>query len=246
MRVELAPALILHRRAWRDSSAMLEAYTRAHGRVGLIARGARRSNGRWQGRLEPLTAARLSWSGRGELHSLTGVEVEQRFELNGNRLWSGFYASELVLRLTAREDPQAAIYDSLHALLQALSAAAPAVVALRFFERDLLDAMGYGLPLTVETETGRPVSAEASYAWHPVHGLHAGSAGNGGVSVPGSALLGLAAGRFRSRADIHATRELLGAVIASHLGGRSLRTLQTLRAMRQFHVAPSATREHHA
>lgn len=238
MRVDLTPALILHRQAWRDTSFMLEAYSREYGRVGLIARGARRNKARWRGLLEPLAAARLSWSGRGELRNLTAVEPEARFELSGNRLWGGFYASELVLRLTAREDPHPGIYDSLRSLLRAMADGAPAVVATRFFERDILEAIGYGIPLTIDPETGRAIHPETVYTWHHAHGLFAGQAGRDDVAVPGSALLGLAAGRFQSRADIHAARSLLGAVIASHLGGRPLKTLQTLRAMRQFESTP--------
>lgn len=238
MRVELAPALILHRRAWRDTSFMLEAYSREHGRVGLIARGARRSRARWCGLLEPLADVSLSWSGRGELYTLTGVETEQRFALTGNRLWSGFYACELVLRLTAREDPQLGIYASLRSLLQTLACGAPGVVALRFFERDLLHELGYGLPLGTDAHAQPPITADTNYAWHPERGLYAGPAYDDAIAVPGSALLGLAAGRFQSRADIHAARALLGAAIAVHLGDRPLKTLQTLRAMRQFDAAP--------
>lgn len=241
MRVELAPALILHRRAWRETSFMLEAYAREYGRVGLIARGARRSGARWRGLLEPLADVRLSWSGRGEVYNVTGVEPESRFALSGNRLWGGFYASELVLRLTARDDPHPGIYDSLHALLQAMTDGAPAVAALRFFERDLLDEIGYGLSLTSETQTGRPITAAGAYAWHPARGLYAGANDADDVSVPGSALLGLAAGRFESRADIHAARRLLGAIIATHLGPRPLKTLQTMRAMRQFATTSADT-----
>src|SRR5699024_3449577 len=237
MRIENAPAIIRHRRPWRETSAMLEAYTRDHRRGGLIARGARRKNARWRGVLEPLAAVRLSWSGRGELYTLTGAEAESAaVQLSGNRLLSGFYACELVLRLTAREDPHADIYASLQALLAALDAGAPGVVALRFFERDLLEAIGYGLALAHDVETGTAIDANTNYAWHPQRGLQAGQAGAQAVAVPGSALLGLATGRFDSRADIHAARQLLGAVIASHLDGRPLKTLQTLRAMRQFRV----------
>jgi len=241
MRVELAPALILHRRPWRDSSTMLEAYTRDYGRVGLIARGARRAKGRWRGLLEPLAAVRLSWSGRGELFNLTDVEAQQRFALTGNRLWSGFYACELVLRLTARDDPHAGIYASLHGLLVTLADGAPGVVALRFFERDLLQAIGYGLPLAVDPDSGQPINAHADYVWRRGRGLQAGQARGEDIAVPGSALLGLAAGRFQSRADIHAARALLGAAIAEHLGHRPLQTLQTLRAMRQFGGVPSSS-----
>jgi len=240
MRVELAPAFILHRRAWRDTSYLLEAFTREHGRVGLIARGARRARGRWQGLLEPLVALQLSWAGRGELKTLTGIEVTARFELTGNRLWSGFYANELVLRLTAREDPHAAIHDALHGLLQTMAAGAPGVLALRYFERDLLQAIGYGLSLTV-TANGQPIRSGRQYIWHAAGGLTEGGAGDDGVAVPGSALLDLAAGTLHQRADIHAVRALLGAAIAPHLGERPLQTLQTLRAMRQFRATPSTS-----
>lgn len=239
MRVEDAPAHILHRRPWRETSTLIEAYSRDHGRVGLIARGARRNRGRWMGVLEPLSHVRLSWTGRGELYTLTAAEAVGRVQLTGNRLWSGFYACELVLRLTARNDPQPAIHDSLQALLQTLADGAPGVIALRFFERDLLAAIGYGLPLGHEPETGQAIVADTLYAWHPQRGLYAGQADAQAVAVPGSALLGLDAGRFNSRADIHAARTLLGAIIASHLDGRPLKTLQTMRAMRQFPIDPA-------
>lgn len=242
MRTEDASALVLHRRPWRETSSLIEVFTRDHGRVGLIARGARRNRARWRGILEPLAAVRLSWTGRGELYTLTGAEAEGTVQLSGNRLLSGFYASELVLRLTAREDPHPGVHDSLRALLDALSSGAPGVVALRFFERDLLEAIGYGIPLTHEMETGEAIAADAHYAWHSQRGLYRGQADSQAVGIPGSALLGLAAGRFQSRADIHAARGLLGAVIATHLGGRPLKTLQTMRAMRQFQVtSPSGT-----
>lgn len=239
MRVDNTPAVVLHRRPWRETSVMIEAFTRDYGRVGLIARGARRKRARWRGVLEPLAVLQIGWTGRGELYTLTAAEGERSVQLAGNRLLGGFYACELVLRLTAREDPHAGIHDSLRALLGALADGAPAVVALRFFERDLLEGIGYGLPLTHDPDTSVAVDADAAYAWHPQRGLYRGEAVDEAVAVPGSALLGLAAGRFQSRADIHAARDMLRAVIASHLGGRPLKSLQTLRAMRQFDVGSS-------
>ncbi len=240
MRVELAPALILHRRAWRDTSFLVEAFSREYGRIGLVAKGARRARARWRGLLVPLADLRLSWSGRGELFTLTGVEVDRRYTLHGNALMAGFYASELVLRLTAREDAHPLVYDSLRALLQALADSAPAVVALRFFERDLLDEIGYGVPLAADSDTGEAVAADTHYAWHPDRGLRRGVAGDDEIAVAGSALIGLLEGRFASRADVHAARRLMTAAVASHLGGRPLKTLQTMQAMQQFRRLASA------
>lgn len=236
MRVDLTPALILHRRPWRDTSFILEAFSREYGRVGLVAKGARRPKSRWRGLLEPLAALQLSWSGRGELYSLTDVETRRRHALAGNALMAGFYASELVLRLTAREDPHPAIHDSLAALLAALGDGAPAVVALRFFERDLLDELGYGVPLDVTSDTGEVVRADADYLYTAEHGLQRfnGVPGGDELRISGGALIGLVTGRFAGRRHIHEARALMQAAIAPHLGGRPLKSVQTLKAMQAF------------
>lgn len=245
VRVELTPALILHRRPWRDTSFLVEAFSREHGRVGLVAKGARRATSRWRGLLEPLGALDLSWSGRGELYTLTGIEAPERFPLSGNALMSGFYASELVLRLTARDDAHAAIYDSLRALLAALAAGAPAIVALRFFERDLLEELGYGVPLDSVSETGEAVDPEKDYFFDPNAGLRRaqGAPREDEIRVPGGALAGLVSGRFANRLDVRAARSLMQAAIAPHLGSRPLKSVQTLKAMQQFRASGVTRRD---
>ena len=236
MRVELAPALILHRRAWRDTSVLVEAFAREHGRIGLLAKGARRPKSRWQGVLEPLTGLALSWTGRGELHTLTDVDTPRRYRLSGHALMGGFYASELIMRLLARDDPHPPLYDSLIALLDGLDAGAPAIVALRFFERDLLDVLGYGISLEATSDDDTAVVAGGRYLYHPDTGLRQarGAPGPGEVQIAGDALRGLAAGRFDNRADVRAARDLMQAAIAPHLGGRPLKSVATLQAMQQF------------
>lgn len=233
MRVELAPALILHRRAWRDTSLIVEAFSREHGRVAAIAKGARRAKSRWRGLLEPMSAVELSWSGRGELYTLTGVEYVRGHALSGNALMGGLYAAELVMRLTARDDPHPRIHDSLAALLAAMSQGAPAIVGLRFFERDLLDELGYGLSLA-ETDAGEPVNADANYAWHADHGLRRGQPGSDEIAVAGRTLLGLENGRLPGRTAIREARDLMQAALAPHIGAKPLKSVATLQAMQQF------------
>ncbi|HET7314858.1 DNA repair protein RecO [Salinisphaera sp.] len=233
MRVELSPALILHRRPWRDTSLIVEAFSREHGRIGAVAKGARRVKSRWRGLLEPLSAVALSWSGRGELYTLTGVEYVRGHSLSGNALMGGLYAAELVLRLTARDDPHARIHDSLAALLAALAEGAPAIVGLRFFERDLLDELGYGLNLA-ETDAGEAVAADAEYAWHAEHGLRRGAPCAGEIAVAGRTLAGLNAGRLPDRESIRQARDLMQAALAPHIGPKPLKSVATLQAMQQF------------
>lgn len=233
MRVELTPALILYRRAWRDTSLIVEAFSREHGRIGAIAKGARRVRSRWRGLLEPLSAVELSWSGRGELYTLTGVEYVRGHALAGNALMGGLYAAELVMRLTARDDPHPRIHDSLAALLSAMVEGAPAIVALRFFERDLLDELGYALTLG-ETEAGESVEPGADYAWRPEQAPRRGTAGAGEMAVAGRTLIGLAGGRLPDRDAVRQARDLMQAALAPHIGTKPLKSVATLQAMQQF------------
>jgi len=241
MRVELNACRVLHRRAWRDTSLIVEAFSREHGRVALVAKGARAAKSRWRGLLEPLAGLDLAWSGRGELYTLTDAEPRVRCTLAGNALMGGFYGCELLMRLTARDDPHPPLYDSLDGLLEGLAAGAPAIVALRFFERDLLDELGYGLILDATADTGEPVEAATRYVYHAESGLQRASQTprTDQVQINGSALQGLAGGRFASRDDIRAARDLMQAAIAPHLGARPLKSVQTLQAMQQFAAAGS-------
>ncbi|WP_423820928.1 DNA repair protein RecO [Salinisphaera sp. SPP-AMP-43] len=235
MRVELERAIVLHRRAWRDTSLILEAFSREHGRIAAIAKGARRARSRWRGLLEPLSVVDLSWSGRGELYTVSGVEYVRGHALSGNALMGGLYAAELVMRLTARDDPHARVHDSLAALLAAMSDGAPAIVGLRFFERDLLDELGYGLDLAA-TEAGEAVTPGRVYAYHPDTGLRQAVArvDRGEVAVSGETLVGLIEGRFAQRSAVREARDLMQAALAPHLGDKPLKSVQTLQAMQQF------------
>lgn len=237
MRVELAPALILHRRSYRESSLLLEALTRSHGRIGVVARGARSGRARWRGLLEPLQPMRLSWSGRGELYTLTGAEPGNcSASLAGDNLYAGFYAGELTMRLTARDDPHPELFDAFSALLETLAAGAPPGAPVRLFECRLLAAIGYGLPLTRESGTGDPVHANQQYLYHPQAGLRIADGPPHPAEVPvgGDVLLALAGGELHGAAQGKSARRLLKVALAAHLGGRPLKTTTTLRAMRRM------------
>lgn len=234
MRVDLQPAIVLHRRAWRDTSLIVEAFSRDHGRIAAVAKGARRASSRWRGLLEPLSAVSLSWAGRGEMYTLRDVELTRRYALAGNTLMGGLYASELVMRLTARDDAHPALYDTLTALLDTMAAGAPAIVALRFFERDLLDELGYGIALT-HTADGDPIRPEGRYRFDVDTGLlPATRVANDAPVVSGATLAGLANGRLIDREALREARELLRAALAPHLGERPLQSVATLKAMQQF------------
>jgi DNA repair protein RecO (recombination protein O) len=147
-RIELAPAYVLHHAPWRDSSRIYEVLTRDHGRLSLFARGVRSPKSRLNGLLQPFVPLLVSFSLRGEAGTLMTAEqapVGDLPPLPPAQALSGFYLSELVMKLTIRHDAQADIYDHYHRALLALRGGAVAARELRLFEKRLLDSLGYGL-----------------------------------------------------------------------------------------------------
>ncbi|HET6593673.1 MAG TPA: DNA repair protein RecO, partial [Xanthomonadales bacterium] len=121
MRVQLEPSFILHSRPYRESSVLLEALSREHGRIGLVARGARGARSRWKNILQPFRPLLLSWTQRGDLGSLTGADqVAAPPALSGEPLFCALYANELLVRFLQRSDPHAGLFDEYRQLLAAL------------------------------------------------------------------------------------------------------------------------------
>lgn len=221
---ELEPAFLLHGRAYRDTSLLLEVLGREHGRIGLVARGVRGRRSRLAGLLQPFQPLAISWLARGELGTLTGAESAGRpVILSGRRLVSGFYANELLLRLLGREDPHPGLFNRYGRLLDELAGGTSEAVALRGFERDLLGALGYGLPLGHDT-AGDPVEPGRWYRYDPAQGvLPADAVGGERGLVTGATLLALAADRLDDT-SARAARDLMRAALRPHLGARPLKS----------------------
>ncbi|SRR6056297_257490 len=230
MRVTLQPAYLLHRRPFRDSSQLLEVLTAEYGRLGLVARGVRRkSRGGSSGSLlQPFAPLLLSFSGGGELKTLTGVEAGGGIAaLRGDALLSGFYLNELAVRLLHRDDPQPDIFAAYAVALAALADGGVIEDALRAFEFNLLDALGYRVELVVNGADGGDISDEAFYTYRPGTGLipqatSAVAEAPGGL-YRGSDLLAVARGDYRGSAGQTAKR-LTRSALADLLGGRPLRS----------------------
>lgn len=236
-RVQLQPAYLLHRKPFRDTSLLLELFTQEHGRVGLVARGARGSRSKLKGVLQPYQPLLLSWSGRGELPSLTAAEaVGGGVFLQGDALISGFYLNELLMRLLARHDPHPHLFERYQLALQRLIANQSVDWALRLFERDLLQELGYGLLLTHEGQSGEEVEPGARYCYDPESGpqrLY--TAAVGCLSVQGATLLALARGECEDVALRRESKLLMREVLGHHLGPRPLASRELFRQKRTRH-----------
>jgi DNA repair protein RecO (recombination protein O) len=230
-RIELTPGYLLHHRPWRDTSRILEVYTREHGRLTLFARGVRGPTAKLAGVLQPFQPLLVSFSGRGEAATLCGAErAESCPALPPASLLAGFYLNELLLKLTTRHDPLPELFDHYHATLAALRAGAALEPSLRLFEKRLLEVLGYGLDLATETASGEPIEAQALYHFRPAAGLARAAPGSHGA-LHGSSLLALAAEDLSGAQALEDARRLLTAALAGCLEGRPLATRAVARAL---------------
>lgn len=173
-RVADEPAYVLHRYDWSESSLILEVLTRDHGRIALVAKGAKRPSSNFRPVLLPLQPLRVAFGGDAEIRTLKGAEwVGGHVMPTGDALLSGYYLNELVLRLLARDDPHPPLFDAYALAVRALAARAPDALepVLRAFELVLLREAGLLPLLDVQTLTLAPLEAAASYQLAPEGGL---------------------------------------------------------------------------
>lgn len=229
MRIEQQPAYILHARPYRETSLLLECLTLDHGRLGAVARGVRREKGRLQrAQLEPFQRLTIDFLQRGELATLTGVEpAAPPRRLLGDAGIAGLYVNELVVRLTARQDPQPELFAAYAQTMDRLAAAEPLAWTLRRFERDLLAALGYALVLDTEADGETPLRAQASYRYQAEQGAVPARSGQAGC-VRGADLLALATDESPDVNGLRALRAMMRELIRFHLGGGELRAWQVL------------------
>ena len=221
-RIDLEPAFVLHARSWRETSLLVEAFSQGHGRVGMIARGARRPKSRMRGLLQPFVPLLLSWRSRGELATLTGAETGGIvLPPAGSALVVGFYLNELVLRFLHRHDPEPTLFDDYRAALDGISQGNDPEPVLRIFEKRLLQAAGYALELEREVRSGLAIEPDASYRYTTLAGPEPWSDGaDSGVRVSGTTLLALAREDLAGRRALREARRLLRSIIDEHCGGR--------------------------
>jgi DNA repair protein RecO (recombination protein O) len=218
------PAYVLHARAYRETSFLLETLTRDHGRAAMVARGARSPKSKWRNVLQPFRPLLISWSARGELGTLTGADqVAAPPGLHGEALFCGLYLNELLIRLLHRGDPHPEVFERYRKVLADLALGGPPQPVLRIFEKHLLDAVGYGLILDREYVSGNPIRAEAMYDYRPDRGpVRVGeNADKKGRAVSGTALLALQSEQLEDGL-LPELRGLMRRVIGYHLGDKPL------------------------
>ena len=255
MKVEQQPAYVLHARPFSETSLLVDFFTKQHGRLMLMAKGARgaaaggarpearskaRSRGRLRGMLLPFTPLLASWSGKGQLPTLTSVEQNGlATQLKGQSLASGFYLNELLLRLLHRHDSHETLFEQYHLAIEQLAQDHSPRHVLRIFEKKLLHHIGFGAVLDHDAETLEPISAKQQYHYvlekGPVCvGRLAEQPGDYAVIVSGSTLHALREERFSSERELREAQHLTRTLIDRQLNGRELRSRRVVMEMNRY------------
>jgi DNA repair protein RecO (recombination protein O) len=230
-RVWLAPAYVLHQYAYRDTSRIVEVFTAEYGRLTLFARGASGPKSTLKGVLRPFQRLLVSWSGTAEACPLVTAETDgQITKLAPERLMSGFYLNELLLKLTERRDPHPEIFFSYASCVQALCAGEVEAPTLRRFEKRLLNELGYGLELT-QTGDGAAVEQDKYYRFAMQSGPQLCVAEAPGA-VYGRSLTDLQADIFEDARSLRDAKRVLRAAIDVCLDGRTLKSREVMLALR--------------
>ncbi len=168
------PAFVLHAYPYRETSLIVEAFTQRHGRVPMVARGARRPRSELRGLLQAFQLLTLSWAGASEMKTLMKADWRGGMPLpRGSSLLCGFYLNELLLKLLPREDAHGKLFAEYEQTLRTLAGeTAPAAQAalLRRFELRLLAELGYALPLAHDADSGAAVDLAGMYHYAPERG----------------------------------------------------------------------------
>lgn len=227
-RVDGQPAFLLQSHPYRETSLVVDVFSRDFGRIGLVARGAKRPRSQLRGVLVEFQPLDLGWFGAGELRTLARAEWQRAWPmLSGPRLLLGYYLNELLQRLLARDDAHPALFDLYAEAVQKLALAPAETVRhealLRGFEKALLRELGYGLTLDHDAN-GDAIDPAAHYMYKPELGLLEGEGGVDDVSLNGAQALAIHADDYADAQVARLAKTLMRVLIAHYLQGQELRT----------------------
>lgn len=234
-RQESREAFVLHSYPYRETSLLLEVFTRGFGRMSMVARSARSPRSPMRGVLLAFQPLALSWFGKGEVRTLARAEWSGgQLPLRGEALLCGFYLNELLMRLLPREDPHDALFARYQETLSRLASQADSGPALRTFEKALLKELGYAMTLERESASGNAIDPAKTYTYDPERGPIEVEGTEGEPRVSGRALLDIARDDYGDAATQQQAKLLMRALINHRLEYRPLRSREIFRELQQL------------
>lgn len=219
---------VLHTYPFKETSLVVELFSRHFGRVATTAKGARRPRSAMRGMLQSFQPLTATWSGKQELKTLHSLDWGGGLlMLQGEALMCGFYLNELLLRLLPREDAHEALFDYYSETLVTLTNSQDLATTLRRFELKLLQELGYAIPL-LKDENDADIVAETSYRYEAEYGACALQSTKNGIQLHGSTLMNMAKDNYTATQTKVQSKQLMRYLLAHYLGEQPLHTRQLL------------------
>lgn len=225
-RVLLQPAYVLHARPFRETSLLVDLLTRDYGRLSAIARGARAQQSRYRGHLRSFVPLLISWSGKSDLVSLNQLEpFGSPILLEGNSLLAGLYLNEIIVLLLHQHDPHPDIFNYYCKSIIALNQHQEIEPILRYFEKNLLVALGFGFSWTHASDTLNPVSTAQWYAFRPDFGFCENLKNfNHQTVFNGAHLLAIAQNEFNNPEVLRTAKQIMRMAMQVRLGSKVIKS----------------------
>jgi DNA repair protein RecO (recombination protein O) len=228
-RIAGQPGFVLHSYPYKETSLIVDVFSRDHGRIALMAKGAKRPHSQLRGVLQTFQPLSLSWSGKSEVRTLIAAEwVGGMLPVERAALLCGFYLNELLVKLLARDDPHSVLFDHYVSALNQLAHNEPAAIVLRKFELALLNETGVAIDISVCTETDMPVELQQIYVVDPESGPRPVRPSDRWPAVSGKTLIDMENQDYSDPSTQTQSKHLMRFLLAHHLGGVQLNTRQIL------------------
>ena len=216
---------VLHRRAYSETSLLVDVFTEDTGRLSLLARGARARRSAWKSVLQPFTPLLLRWSGKGGLKILTKAEPAAiTLPLQQTALYSGFYVNELICRVLEQETAQPQLFqDYLRCLTELAGTPLAVEPVLRRFEFQLLQSLGYGVDFLHCAGSGQPIDENMTYRYREEQGFMA-SLIKDNLTFSGHDLLAFEQRGFDDSTVLQAAKRFTRFALKPYLGSKPLKS----------------------
>lgn len=229
IRVLNQPGFVLHSYPYKETSLIVDVFSRDYGRVALVAKGAKRPHSKLRNVLQTFQPLNTSWSGKSEIRTLIAAEwVGGMLPLEKSALLCGFYLNELLVKFLVRDEPHPFLFDMYVSTLNQLAHNEPLPIVLRKFELALLKESGLLGDLTFCADTKSKVVSNLNYVIDPERGPRPACSTDRAPQVAGKTLLDMHNGEYMDASTQSQSKIVMRFLLAHHLHGIPLNTRQIL------------------
>lgn len=218
-RVTDQPAYLLHRRDWKNTSIILDLLTQDFGRVSVLAKAGRKS--RSKSLYQPFCRLSISWSGRGELKTLVGIDGSE-IRIDEHHYLPVLYINELICAYLPWHEASPELFELYDNLLGQIDQHFDES-HLREFERSAMTLLGYMPDTAIESESGRPIVPDRHYRFLTTQGFVPIGATEANA-ISGKTIIAWNQRHYDSKQVLHTAKIVMRSIIDFNLHGKRLKS----------------------